>query len=706
MKRITILALPAFGLILAIAAIQTDARREVSSAAQQAANNSSVGSDNIGGLVTSSKGPEAGVWVIAETNDLPTKFRKIVVTNERGQYLLPDLPPASYTVWVRGYGLEDSAPVEANPGETLALKASVARTPRAAAQYFPASYWISLLGVPPKNTFPLTVPGSRTPTVIATQTEWLYALKGCYGCHQLGNKATREIPPGLGTFETSTAAWERFISSGQVGQRMMDSLNRFGHDQGLAIFADWGDRIARGEIPAMPQRPTGVERNVVVTIWDWSLQASFLHALTSTDQRNSAVNANGPIYGADWSAGALAVLDPVKNTKFMIDVPLPNESDRKKLPPWSPQSQLAPSVFFGDKLIWNDPVNPGSVAMDSRGRVWFNVQNRLDNAGYCKSGSGNRFAKQSPRESGGVGVDVYDPKTRKFEFIDQCVKTERLVFAADKDETLYFAIEGNPGGIAWLNTRIWDETHDAEASQGWCSAIADYDGDGVAYNVADGSIWYAALSPRPGRLIRVVRGSNPPATCVAKAYEPPVSGGAGVGGSHARGIDIDSKGVLWTPLAPEGNLASFDRRKCKALAGEAATSGSRNCPEGWSFYPIPGPAFKAQPDVKSDYNYYVWVDRYNSLGLGSDVPIVDGANSDSLLAFEPKLHRWVRLQVPYPMGFFCRFFDGRIDNAKSGWKGRGLWAANETRGSQLTEGGARMPSQLAHLQIRPNPLAK
>jgi hypothetical protein len=696
-KPIAAVASSAFGLILAAALFQT--------VPTPAAGGVSIASDEIAGVVASSHGPEAGVWVIAETSDFPAKLRKIVVTDSRGRYLLPDLPKAAYRIWVRGYGLVDSAPVEAAPGKRLALTATIAPTPRAAAQYFPANYWISLLGVPPESAFPLTIPGARAPTVIANQTEWLSALKGCYGCHQLGNKATREIPASLGAFETSTAAWERFISSGQVGQRMMESLSRFGRERALAMFADWGDRVAQGELPPVPPRPEGVERNVVVTVWDWSVRAAFLHALVSTDRRNPSVNANGPIYGADWSAGALAVLDPVKNTKTMIDVPFPNEGDRKKLAPWSPQSQLAPSVYFGNELVWNDPVNPGAIAMDSKGRVWFNVQNRLDNAAYCKAGSPNPFAKASPRESGGVGVDVYDPKTRQFEFVDQCVKTERLVFADDNDQTLFFAIEGNPGGIGWLDTRIWDETHDAEKSQGWCSAIVDYDGDGIAYNVADDSIWYAALNPRPGRLIRMTRGANPPATCTAQAYEPPAFAGHGTGGSHARGIDIDTRGVVWTPLAPEGNLASFDRRKCKPLATDV-TAATRNCPEGWSFYPIPGPSFKAQPNVKSDYNYYLWIDRYNSLGLGNDVPIVDGANSDSLLAFEPKTQKWVRLQVPYPMGFFSRFFDGRIDSASAGWKGRGLWAANETRGSQLTEGGASMPSQLAHFQIRRNPQAK
>ena len=78
----------------------------------------SVDNDDIGGVVTSPKGPEAGVWVIAETTDLPTKFVKIVVTDDRGRYVLPDLPKANYNVWVRGYGLVDSAKVRAVPARS------------------------------------------------------------------------------------------------------------------------------------------------------------------------------------------------------------------------------------------------------------------------------------------------------------------------------------------------------------------------------------------------------------------------------------------------------------------------------------------------------------------------------------------------------------------------------------------------------------
>src|SRR6266576_4966553 len=105
-------------------------------------------SDDIGGVVTGANGAEAGVWVIAETTDLPTKFAKIVVTDDQGRYLLPDLPQAAYQVFVRGYGLVDSARVSAKPGQHLDLKAVVAPDGRAAAQVYPANYWLSLLKMP------------------------------------------------------------------------------------------------------------------------------------------------------------------------------------------------------------------------------------------------------------------------------------------------------------------------------------------------------------------------------------------------------------------------------------------------------------------------------------------------------------------------------------------------------------------------------
>jgi len=266
MRRTIVLASLLCGFLVVSAIVRTEARPRSSAAAPQVA----VDADNIGGVVTSANGPEAGVWVIAE-NTFGTKFRKIVVTNDQGQYLLPQLPNATYKVWVRGYGLVDSPPVDAAPGKVLNLTAVIAPTPQAAAQYYPADYWFSILtSIPPKSAFPMTVPpnppipgppdpvklthGSPPPprptgpTVIETQGDYIQALKGCNsGCHQVGLKATREISPLLapyGPFKSNVDAWQRMLSSGQLGRVMLSSLDRLGRQKGLEMYADWGERIA------------------------------------------------------------------------------------------------------------------------------------------------------------------------------------------------------------------------------------------------------------------------------------------------------------------------------------------------------------------------------------------------------------------------------------------------------------------------------
>src|SRR5438309_326863 len=149
---------------------------------------------DIGGVVSSVNGAEAGVWVIAETNDLPTKFAKIVVTDDRGRYLIPELPKARYTVWARGYGLVDSHKVPATPGTALNLQARVAPSAAAAAEYHPAIYWYSMLRAPLPAEFPGTGPdGNGINPALKSQDQWLDIAKtnGCYGCHAAGHKANQ-----------------------------------------------------------------------------------------------------------------------------------------------------------------------------------------------------------------------------------------------------------------------------------------------------------------------------------------------------------------------------------------------------------------------------------------------------------------------------------------------------------------------------------
>src|SRR6266849_1786762 len=156
--------------------------------AQQRGPAVSVGSNDLGGVVRSAEGPEAGVWVIAETTDLPTRLVRIVVTDDRGRYLIPDLPKANYNVWVRGYGLVDSPKTQAAPGKTLNLTAVPAPNPRAAAEYYPAGYWLSLLRIPDASEFPGTGEGGNgISTNIKSQAQWLRIVKSgsCLACHQL-----------------------------------------------------------------------------------------------------------------------------------------------------------------------------------------------------------------------------------------------------------------------------------------------------------------------------------------------------------------------------------------------------------------------------------------------------------------------------------------------------------------------------------------
>jgi hypothetical protein len=587
--------------------------------------------------------------------------------------------------------------------------------------------------------------GAIEGTEVESQAQWAFLLKrGCEVCHQMGNKATREIEPSLGTFDSPALAWERRLMSGQVGPQMTNILNNFGHERGLAMFADWSNRIAAGEVPPAPPRPQGIERNVVITLWDFGTDKSFVHDMISTDERNPTTNAYGPVYGPDRAAGTIAVLDPVKNTTSVLNVPLRDENDRKRLHPYTPQSVAAPSPYWGNEIVWDDPVTPSSPKIDSKGRLWVHVQTRADQPAYCSEGSNNPFARNFPMPAGSVakGSVNYDPKTGKFELIDTCWSGGHMAFANDKDETLYSdntaGFRGGMGGIDWIKTRVWDETHDAEKSEGWCPAILDYNGDGkigaytkpneppdprldravggasgygIAVNPVDGSVWYAAgvastTTEVPGKIIRMVPGANPPATCVAEAYEPPFDNPKlpGVEAYSTLGIEIDTNGMVWAALPGSNDLASFDRRKCKGpLNGPTATG--QHCPEGWTLHPVPGPKFKGS-DVLADSFYHNWVDRHGALGLGKNVPIVNGTGSDSLIAFVPETKKFVTMRVPYPLDFYTRNMDGRIDDPNAGWKGRGLWAAENERVVWHVEGGKGTTTFVAHFQIRPDPLAK
>ena len=681
--------------------------------------------DDIGGVVTGPTGPEAGVWVIGETTDLPTKLVKIVVTDDSGRYMLPDLPHANYRVWVRGYGLVDSPKVQATPGARLNLTAVAAPSPRAAAEYYPAGYWFSLMRVPDKSEFTgAGADGNGMAPNVKTQAEWLRILKsgGCWACHQLGSKGTREIPQTLGTFPSSTAAWARRLQSGQAGTQMMGTLSQFGAQRALAMFADWTDRIAAGAVPPTPPRPQGVERNVVITEWDWADPKAYLHDEVSTDRRNPTRNANGLIYGSlELSADYLPVLDPLHNATTRVPLTVRDPSTAPAAGP-----PTLPSPYWGGEVLWTSKANVHNPMFDERGRVWLTATVRPpDNPAFCKAGSSHPSARLFPLTRAGRHLAVYDPKTQKLTHINTCFSTHHLMFAEDANRTLWTS--GGGSVVGWLNTKLFDETGDEERSQGWTALILDTNGNGkrdayvepdqpvdptkdkriVApfYAVApapDGSIWATVLS-YPGAIVRLNPGPNPPETTLAELYELPLDrSGAPVAGFSPRGGDVDRNGVYWGALA-SGHLASFDRRKCKGpLNGPTATG--QHCPEGWSFYPEPLPQLQGVTDPGSaEASYYTWVDQFGVLGLGPNLPIDTGNGSEGLLVL--KDGKWVVLRVPYPLGFYTKWMDGRIDDDRAGWKGRGLWATVSTRAPFHMEGGKGTTSKVLKFQLRPDPLA-
>jgi hypothetical protein len=683
--------------------------------------------DDIGGVVTGARGPEAGVWVIAETTDLPTKFVRIVVTDDQGRYLIPDLPKASYSVWVRGYGLVDSPKTKSEPGKLLNLKATPAPNARAAAEYYPAGYWYSLIKIPDKSEFPGTGPsGNGIGPNVRGQADWIRAIKsgGCTACHQLGTKATRELSPELGHFASSSAAWERRVQSGQAGGGMLGAITQLGKDRALAMFADWTDRIAAGEVPQAPPRPQGVERNVVITQWDWADAKAYLHDVVSTDRRKPTVNANGMLYGAlELSADYLPVLDPAKNAISQVPLTVRDPATRPSQGPNMPQ----PSIYWGNEAIWTSKNNVHNPMLDGQGRVWITSTVRPpENPAFCLQGSTHPSAQLFPVQRAGRHLAMYDPKTKKLTHISTCFGTHHLMFAEDANNTLWTS--GGGQVIGWLNTKMFEETGDEEKSQGWSALIVDTNGNGkrdeyvepnqpvdptkdkrisngfyAVAPAADGSVWGSSLG-FPGALLRVTPGPNPPHTTLTEIFEPPYNNPkAPVQGFSPRGMDIDRNGVAWVALA-SGHLASFDRRKCTGpLNGPAATG--QHCPEGWTLYAEPLPQMKGVTESGSaEASYYTWVDQFNTFGLGANTPINTGNASEGLLAL--KDGKWVILRVPYPMGFYTKWLDGRIDDPNTGWKGRGLWATIGTRAPFHMETGKGTTSKVMHFQLRPDPLAK
>jgi hypothetical protein len=447
--------------------------------------------------------------------------------------------------------------------------------------------------------------------------------------------------------------------------------------------------------------------------------------LIASDRRYPTVNAYGRLYGStEHSTDIIPTLDPVKHSAAAIVAPVRDANTPEALGPGFPASDklMQPSPYWGEEKIWDSKANNHNGMFDRKGRVWFAARFRdAGNPDFCKKGSDHPSAKAFPLDRTNRQITMFDPKTGQYTFVDTCFGTHHLQFGYDANETLWTS--GGGPVVGWINTKMLEETGDVAKSQGWTALILDTNGNGkrdayvepnqpidstkdkrivagfyaVMPSPLDGSIWGSTGAfGGTAAIVRLIPGANPSETALAEIYNVPTPA------FGIRGADIDRNGVVWVSLG-SGHLGSFDRRKCKGpLNGSKATGD--HCPEGWAFYQYPGPGFKGIGDNSAEASYYTWVDQHNTFGLGENVPMSTGNLNDGLIAM--KDGKMIILRVPYPMGFYAKGFDGRIDDPKVGWKGRGLWTTSGDRTPWLNERGKGAKPMAVHFQLRPDPLAK
>jgi hypothetical protein len=630
-----------------------------------------VDKNSVGGVVVNSNGgkPEAGVWVIAETK-LQVPFRKIVVTDDQGRFLVPDLPDAPYELWVRGYGLRHSERVKASRGEQVKIHVANVVSPQEAAKIYPASYWTSLVTLPSKDEIPKNYEG---------MDHWDAAFRGgCNQCHQLGMVATRR--------HTDIDDWDGIF---QRNIAMNRAANRLGRPLLERTLADWATRINAGEVPQAPPRPTGLERNFVVSQWDWGAPESFIHDVVSTDKRNPTLYPYGRVYGADRTGGGrLWILDPTENSVSVLQVQ-----------PRTMKGYNAKLDYYHDRGTSGEwMASPHNPMLDEQGRVWMTEpihgDRPEDYPKWAKSAIGTETNSPTEIDLGyklllskrhSMQLGYFDTKTQKFVSVDTVYTNHHLQF--DKEGRLWSNNPGDVVALGMLDTKKINpndpQRTEAAAQKAWMRINVDTGrnvpgtGYAVAVSPVDGTIWQS--DPETGGPQNKLYMFNPK---TQKFKDYPLA----APGRLPHGIDFSTDGQVWFS-AGSGHLGRFDPKS-----------------EKFTYWELPGPKFKGagKETGSTEYPYFLWVDQFDALGFGKDTVIVTGTTSDSMLIFDPKKETFSVVRIPYPMPFYTRGLDGRIDDPKAGWKGRGIWA---TYSSYMPKFAETRIGSVDHIQMRPNPLA-
>ena len=522
-------------------------------------------------------------------------------------------------MWVRGYGLVDSPKSACDARQARSnLKAVPAPDARAAAAYYPAGYWFSLLKVPDKSEFPGTgLQGNGISPNVKSQADWhphdqVGNVHGLPPARQQGHArdsrrvqvaadelravgAPRAVGPGRRADDAARSASSAI-------RRALDDVRRLDrpHRRGRGAARRRVGRRASSATSSSPSGTGPIRRRTCTTS---SPPTGAIRASTRTACSTASL---------ELSADYLPVLDPVHNTieSRAAHRARHGDADRRRA------AAGAPSAYWGDDgAVDEQGERPQpddrreGPRVDHRRRASSRQSRRS-----ARQGSSHPSAKLFPLNRSGRQLAMYDPKTKKLTHISTCFSTHHLMFAEDANHTLWTSgggpvgrlarheevrRDGRRGGVAGMDRARPRRERQRQARRVHRAEPAGRSDEGPAHQRRALRGLARARRIDLGLVARLPRRRRPPRTRRAirrrrrspKYFEPPYGNPkAKVQGFSPRGMDIDRNGVAWVALA-SGHMASFDRRKCTGpLNGPTATG--QHCPEGWTLYTEPLPQLK------------------------------------------------------------------------------------------------------------------
>ena len=697
----------------------------------------SIGDTDLGGVVTGPNGPEAGVWVIAETTDLPTKFAKMVVTDDQGRYVLPELPKANYEVWVRGYGLVDSPKVDSRARQDPQSAPPCPRpTRRRRREYYPAIYWFSML----QDAGQERIPRHRRAAATAFRPRSAARRSGSTASRPTAasaaiSSATRRRARSRRSsaqFDSSYSAWVRRIQSGQASETMARTIGRLDTQRALKLFRGL-DRPHRRRRVAQGRSRSGRRASSATSssrVWDWGSPKMYLHDEIATDRRNPTVNANGPIYGSpEWSTDHVPVLDPVKQ-----HAPATSRCRcairRRRRRSTIRCSRASP--YWGDETIWDSQTSPHNPMFDDKGRVWFTARIHGPHAVGVLPARARTIRRPSCSRSSAPARQLVDVRSEDAEVHagrhllqhpPPAVRCEEPAVGIERRRRQRQRRRGRLARSSTSSTRPATSrrrragrrssstpTATASATKAMSEPNQPVDPTKDKRVVAG----FYGIAPSPGRRQRSG------ARCSASPARSCASIRATIPGDRARRKSTRCRcpairraawtstrnGVVWVPLA-SGHMAQLrspqvqgpaqrpDRDR-QALPGRLdALSAARAA--------IRRRSARRRP-AAPESSYYTWVDQHDTFGLGKDVPIATGNNSDSLHVLVDG--KFIQLRVPYPMGFFAKGSTAASTIPTPAGRAAACGRPTATARRSIIEGGKGTKPKVVKFQLRPDPLAR